>query len=63
MKTDIVEELSVVEHTEMYEVNPDLTELNEIIYATSTVLQSKCGINPISPRGGADSTTTLVFYS
>ena len=26
------------------EVNPDLTELNEIIYATSKVLQSKCGI-------------------
>ena len=74
MKMDIVEELSIVKHTEMnerdtllkirhphkyntilkignkaleqlcHDMNPDLTELNELIYATGRVLQAKCGI-------------------
>ena len=74
MKMDIVEELSIVKHTEMnerdtllkirhphkyntilkignkaleqlcHDMNPDLTELNELIYATGRVLQAKCGL-------------------
>ena len=74
MKTDIIEELSVIKHTEMnqretllkirhpykyktmleignkaleqlcHDMTSDLTELNELIYATGKVLQTKCGI-------------------
>ena len=76
MRTDILEELSIVQHTIINdrepllkirhthkyrnlivvgnaalkhlcnEIDPNLTELNELIYATGKVLQKSCGVKP-----------------